>query len=146
MPAAPDTILVITGNGISPYSARGLKQTVDPIDASIKLERDVNGNLVDLSIPSMRKYKSKITCTDVNAPAFGGLYPGSVVTVDCAWEFSYPTATPALQDRPAVVGSIRTDGDYTFYRPQLTMVVRTFNNEFVEYDGTNGWELNLEEQ
>lgn len=141
-----DTLLVISGNGVAPYSARGLKQSLEPIAASIKLERDVNGNLADLSIPEMRKYKSKISCTDVNAPAFAGIYPGTVVTVDCTWELGYPTSTPAMQDRTAVPGSSRVEGDYTYYRPRLTMVVMNFNDEFVEYDGTNGWELELEEQ
>jgi|ERR1700687_511856 len=141
-----DTILIISGPGLSPYSARGLTQTFEPIPASIHLERDVNGNLVDLSIPAMRKYKSKVTCTDVNAPSFGGVWPGLVVTVDCVFELSYPTTTPSLKDRTDVPGSSRVDGDHTFYRPRLTMVVVNFNDSDEEYAENNGWELDLEEQ
>lgn len=141
-----DTLLDISAPGIVPFSARGATHTMEPIAASIHLERDVNGTMVDLSIPAMRKYKSKITCTDMNVPAFGGLWPGAVITVDCAFELAYLTSQPAFKERNEVPGSVRIDGDYTFYRPRLTMVVMPFNNSFDEWQANNGWELELEEQ
>lgn len=147
MPEINDfTLLVITGPGIPPYSARGLSQTLDPISASIHLERAVNGELIDLSAPQMRKYGSKISCTDHNTPAIGGLWPGMVVTVDCVAELSFPTASPGLQERTAVPGSVRTEGDFTFYRPRLTMVVTAYNANTQEYQHDVNWSLSLEEQ
>ena len=143
---ATGTLLLLNEIGVTLYSARGLTQTLSPIAASIKLERDVNGILIDLSVPAMRKYASKITCTDNEVPALSGVWPGMVVTVSCVCELSFLTANPAMQQRPAVAGSIRTDGLFTFYRPILVMKVTEFRQDIEEYAGHITSELSLEEQ
>lgn len=140
----PTTLLVISAVGVPPYSARGLKQTWAPISQAVNLQRDVNGTLIDLSPAQMQKYSSKIDCTDQQAPALDGVFPGTQVTVDCTFEWSYLTAggSPA---RPVVAGSSRVEGDFTFYRPQLTMKITAMDGNFDEYAADYGWSVTLEE-
>ncbi len=139
-----DTLLVISGPGITDWSARGLTQTLDPIDASGNLARTVNGALLDLSASQMRKYKSTISCTDQEMPAFDGVWPGMVLTVDCVPELGYLTAggTPG---RTVVAGSSRVSGVWTYFRPQLSMRVITYTVERDEWGAATSWQLDLEE-
>jgi len=144
MPAPPLTLLVISGPGMPPYAARGLSQTLDPIDAAGVLARTVNGGLIDFSPPQMRKYKSTISCTDQDAPALDGIWPGMPLTVDCVSELGYLTAGGTPQ-RDAVPGSERTAGAWTWYRPRLDMVVVSYSASTNEYGAEVGWTLDLEE-
>ena len=138
------TLLVISGPGMPPYAARGLTQTLDPIDASAVVGRTVNGALIDLSPPQMRKYKSEISCTDWEAPALDGVWPGMLLTVDCVPELGYLTAggSPA---RTVVPGSSRVDGAWTYYRPRLDMLVVNYTVSRDEYGHAIDWSLSLEE-
>ncbi|HEX2634812.1 MAG TPA: hypothetical protein VHM22_18565 [Bradyrhizobium sp.] len=147
MAATPDTLLVIgsdVGEIIASYSARGLTQTLDPIDASAALARTVNGALIDLSPAQFRKYKSHISCSDLEAPALDGLWPGMVVTVDCVAELGYATATGS-PSRPVVESSQRVSGAWTYYRPRLTMRVMEYTVSRDEYGHQIEWTLSLEE-
>jgi hypothetical protein len=137
-------LLVITGIGVSPYSARGLTQTLTPIAQASQLRRTVNGALVDLSVAGLRKYASTISCTDADAPALNNVWPGAQVTVDCVPELSYLTSGGSAA-RTIVTGSSRVEGAYTFYRPRLTMRVIAYSIQRDEYGGTTGWQLDLEE-
>jgi hypothetical protein len=136
------TLLVISGQGVSPYSARGLTQTLEPIAAAASMRRTINGELKDLSRVQFRKYASTISCNDQAAPAVEGVFPGMLLTVDCVAELSYKTVGGSASR--TVVAS-RTDGDYTFYRPRLSMRVVTFNMSQDEYGATVQWSLQLEE-
>jgi hypothetical protein len=138
------TLLVISAAGVPPYSARGLTQVLEPIDAATNLRRTVNGALQDLSATQLKKYKSTITCTDMDSPALDGVWPGTAVTIDCVTELSYLTSggTPA---RSVVSGSSRADGDFTFYRPQLSMVVTGLQISLDEYGRAVAWQLVSEE-
>ncbi len=138
------TWLAITGPGIADYSARGLTQTLDPIDASAVMARTVNGALIDLSPPQMRKYKSSISCNDTEMPALDGVWPGMVLTVDCVAELGYLTAggTPG---RTVVTGSSRVSGAWTYYRPRLDMRVMQYSVSRDEYGAMTDWSLDLEE-
>ena len=139
-----DTVLIITGPGVPPYSARGLQQVLTPIDQAKQTRRTVNGALRDVSAIQMRKYSSQITCTDQLPPSFASLWPGMNVTVECAAELACLQATPL--ERPAVDGSIvLIDDVYLFYRPRLEMRVITFTETVDEYGRTVQWELDLEE-
>lgn len=140
----PDTLLVISGHGIADYSARGLTQTLDPIDASGVLARTVNGTLIDLSPSQMRKYKSTISCTDTETPALDGVWPGMQLTVDCVAELGYLTAGNTPQ-RPVVPGSSRVSGAWTYYRPRLQMRVSQYTVSRDEYGALTAWTLELEE-
>lgn len=143
LPSGADTLLTISGLGGFLYQARGLSQTISPIRQSQQLARTVNAKLIDMSAPQFQMYASKITCNDVNAPPFDGIWPGTLVTVHCAASLCYPVGGTA--GRPEVSGSSYTEGHMTFYRPVLQMRVVNFNFTFDEWQAKNGWELELEE-
>lgn len=138
------TLLVISGAGVQPYSARGLSQTLDPIGQATNARRTVNGALKDLSFDGFRKFKSTISCNDQTAPAFDGVWPGQTITVDCVKELCYKTAGGS-PSRTVVSGSSRVEGDYTFYRPQITFMVMAYSASEEEYTASAPWSLTLEE-
>lgn len=145
LPSGVDTLLTISGLGGFQYQARGLTQTMTVIPEATDNERSVNGTLINLANPIFQKYKSKITCTDVDAPPLDNLWPGMQVTVDCAVSFCYANGNPGSPFRPQVSGSSYTQGSFTFYRPVLEMLVMTLTQNFDEWKGDNGWTLELEE-
>lgn len=138
------SLLVISGEGTPEYSVRGLTQTLEPIDAAKNLRRSVNGNLIDLSASQFKKYRSTISCEDVDSPAFDAIEIGDTVTVDCVAELAYKTSGGS-PSRTVVPGSLRVSGDWTFYRPRLTMVVTGKSQETDEYGAAVSWTLELEE-
>ncbi len=138
------TLLVLSVGGVPLYSARDLEQSLDPIKAAAVTRRTINGTLVDLSVNTFHKYESKIRCSDVEAPALDGIYPGQILTVDCVAELVYKTAGGA-PTRTVVSGSVRTVGSYTIYRPRLTMMVVGLEQRLSEYEHEVRWELELEE-
>jgi hypothetical protein len=142
---AEGTLLVLSVGGVPLYSARDIQQTLQPIKAAANARRTVNGLLVDLSVTPFHKYESQITCTDVEALAFDGLFPGMAVTVDCVSELVYKTAGGA-PSRPVVEGSERVVGSYTIYRPRLNMMIVDMKQQLGESTHATQWELDLEEQ
>lgn len=139
-----ERILVIAGLGVPLYSARDVEQSLDPIQGAGEFERDVNGNLVDLSAPQFKKYKSTISCKDTEAPAFDGVPVGTEVTVDCIRELPYLTAS-GTPSRTVVEGSERVVGSWTYYRPRLEMVVTNFTSGENENERAVSWSIDLEE-
>lgn len=145
LPTGADTLLTISGFGQLLYQARGLSQTLEVIGEATQMERTINGTLLDLSNPQFRKYMSTITApSDVNAPPIDGVWPGMTVTVDCAVGLSFPTATGGFNREP-VSGSDYVEGAYTFYRPQLIMLVKKVETHFDEWKCIVGWSMDLEE-
>lgn len=133
--------------GVNPYSARGLRGTLSPIDHAKgldKLGRTVNGTLVDLSAPQMRKYRLEVSGADQAPPALDGLWVGMVVHVSSLVELAYLTAIGS-GGRTAVSGSTRTEGSYTYYCPQFTMMVVEYQQEREEWAANVPWSLVLEE-
>jgi len=54
--------------------------------------------------------------------------------------------SPAPTAKRAVVsGSERDEDGFTFYRPQLTMMVMTYNTSTDEWGAVIQWEIELEE-
>lgn len=148
LPANADTLLTISQLGNMLYQARGLTQTLSVINEATQLERTINGVLVDISAAQFRKYASTITApSDVNAPPLDGVFPGMEVTVGFAVSLSFLTAGGVVNtpNRPHVSGSLYIEGDYTFYRPELTMRVRTVETHFDEWKNVVGWSMELEE-
>lgn len=141
---ADETLLSWTGDGVSPYSARGLTQSLEPIAAAENMRRTINGTARDLSAPQFRKYKSAIVCADQVAPALDDVWPGDVLTVNCVKELSYKTAggSPA---RSVVSGSSRVEGAHTLYRPVIVFMVMTKTETKDEYGCVDSWQLTLEE-
>jgi hypothetical protein len=139
--------LAAAAPGVNPYSARGLQGTLTPIDAargSDKLARTVNGTLVDISAPQMRKYRLEVSGNDQAPAALDGLWVGMVVVVSSLVELAYLTAT-GFSGRTAVAGSARVEGDFTYYRPQLTMMVVEHQIARQEWEQAVSWTLALEE-
>lgn len=58
----PVTLLALTRTGYSlpEFASRGIQMTLEPIPSASNMRRDINGNLVDLSEPQMRKYRAHI--------------------------------------------------------------------------------------
>ena len=98
------TLLKISGVGMSPYAARGLTQTLNPIEQANDLRRTINGELVDFSVEQFRKYASVISGNDQMPPGVAGVWPGRDVQIECVAELSYLTASGSAE-RPAVAGS-----------------------------------------
>lgn len=141
---ADETVLTLSGIGVPSYSARGITQSLEPIDGAAQLRRTVNGALADLSYELFRKYKSTIAGQDQEPPAVDGVWPGLQVEVGSVAELCFMTANggPA---RPAVGGSQRVEGDFSFYRPVLSMRIIGFSVSRDEYGAAVSWQLQLEE-
>ena len=147
LPANDDTILMISGLGFQ-YSARGLTQTLFPISQTKQQKRTIDGTLVDVSNPAMRKYGSKISCTDTDAPPLDGLWPG----MDCHGAVRHRAQLPDLSEQraavpglPVVSGSLYTVGPLTLYRPELVMMIMDCPASFEEWKHDNGWSIDLEQ-
>lgn len=145
LPPSSDTLLTITGMGGFRYQARNLTQTLAPIRQTQQIVRTINGNARDLSNPSFRKYASKISCTDVNPPAFDGVFPGALVTVHCAVSLVYMTGNLGSPHRSPVSGSQYTEAGFSYYRPILNMIVMDLSDGFEEWKAGNAWDITLEE-
>jgi hypothetical protein len=133
--------------GVNPYSARGLQGTLSPIAAAEgldKLARTVNGTLIDISAPQMRKYKLEASGNDQAPPALDGLWVGMVVTVNSHVELGYLTATGSSSRTP-VSGRVRTEGAFTYYCPQFAMMVVEYQVAREEWEQAVRWSLLLEE-
>lgn len=139
------TNLKMTGDGVQPYATRGATQTLNPIQQATQLDRTVNGKLVNIAFDDgFQKFASTISCNDQTAPAFEKSWPGLTVTVECISELSYKT-DGGSPSRTVVTGSSRTDGDYTFYRPSLIMMIIGYTMQTDEYGAAVSWSMQLEE-
>lgn len=138
------TILDLDAIPIPEGASRGITQTLDPIEAASSLRRTVNGGLVNIGSSLFQKYRSTISCTDQVPPALDGVWPGQTITVLCVAELCY-AASSGSPARDTVSGSERTEGEFTWYRPQLTMMVRNFTTSTNEFGAVVGWSLDLEE-
>lgn len=139
-----NTVLTLSGIGVPPYSARGLRQTLTPIESSRQMHRTINGVLRDFSGAQFRKYQSVITGNDQQPPACDGVWPGQLVTVGCIVELAVQGSASTFA-RTAVSGSVREESGFTFYRPQLNMRVLDFNVDRDEWGAQVRWTMSLEE-
>lgn len=136
-----------TAPGVPLYCCRGLHGTLRPIDlaqGADKLRRTVNGTLVSVAAPQMRKYQLEATGDDQEPPAFDGLWAGLEVEVDCHVEMAYLTAGGSPERTP-VAGSVRVSGDYTIYCPSLACRVVEWSIDRAEWDAQVSWAITLEE-
>lgn len=74
------TLLELDGIDFSDSASRGISSTLKPI-ATGALRRDVNGTLVDLTLPQFRKYQLDVSCHDQEVPGFLGVWRGKLVHV-----------------------------------------------------------------
>lgn len=126
---------------LTPYSARGLTESFGRLPGTQR--RTINGKLRSLTPVQFRKYTMNISCKDLETPALDDAFIGQEVLVRCASEFSYPNAgTP---QRSVVTGSSRVDGEFTFYRPELTMMVIDIKTDFAEWEADKTFQISFEE-
>lgn len=126
------------------YSARGLSQSLELIDGATIQEETINGELVDLSVPRFRKLRSVISANDVRPPSIDVIYPGLKVILECAFVLSYATSggTPS---RSVVAGSQFTEGNFTFYRPSILMMVGKMTGRLAEWEADYDWSIEFRE-
>jgi hypothetical protein len=144
------TLLSLAGYNQPPYSTRGLQQTITPIGQATQLVRTVNGALTDLSAAQFRKFSITINGSNqVQPPALDGVWPGAGMLMEAIVEMGIEgVGTDADTDdfdRPPVAGSIRTEGDFTFYRADLDCMVVSFTITRDEWGELINWSLVLEE-
>lgn len=141
--ASNPTLLVMEGLGVMPYSARGLSQTLTPIDEASHLERSDNGELLDFSYIAMQKYKSTITGSDVRPPSIDGKWPGKIVVVECIATLCHPEDEDFDREPVNYDEAITYEGGFVIYRPRLTMRVLSFDTDHNEYGAIVGWKIDL---
>lgn len=155
-----NTVLRLVGMGIPPYSARGMSETLTPIQQSQQIVRTVNGNLLNLSDEQFQKYSITISGEDQQSPALDNAWPGHLLTIDCISELCVegtveePTEDPtesatepvAGLGRHHVPGSIRHESGFTFYRPRLECMLMSFSVERDEWGAAISWSLIAEER
>lgn len=133
---------------IPPYALRGIRQTLQPINQASNMRRTINAVLRDVGAPDFRKYRSQIRCTDQQSPGLGKLWPGMQLTMHAAIELSFEGSTSDSDgpfERPAVIGSVREESGFTFYRPILVVRVVDYSTECAEWDAEVAWSLDVEE-
>lgn len=162
-----ETELVISHAGFPPLSARGCTQELIPL-ALGQFRRTVNGDLVFLGVQG-KKYRSTIACQDKVSFACDELLPGMVLDVHCIQRLWQKIEGPqVVLDRLPVEDSLcavtesrdplriicyngreitldNQETGYVSYRPILKMRVIRFGLTTDEWNGNNGWRLELEE-
>ncbi|MDR2107812.1 MAG: hypothetical protein LBO73_04860 [Holosporaceae bacterium] len=167
-----ETELILGVAGLPPESARNCQQELSPVPNG-EFKKSVNGNLLFLETAERRRYRSVISCRDVNSPLIDGIWVGSQLTVGCIqnlWQSINRGESKIKLIRPAVDGSVcvvnrigkpirffksGTDGVelrrplgervFVCFRPWLTMRVINFSLETDEWGMSGGWKLVLEE-
>jgi hypothetical protein len=143
MPVSTETELVINLIGFPPGSARGVKQTLKPIQEAAAFRRTVNYSLKNTAPALAQKYATEISCDDLNVPCLAGITIGAEVVIDCVAEINRPFGTDPT--RPVVEGSEYQVGDILISRPRLNITVTDFQWDTDETEATVGWRLTGEE-
>jgi hypothetical protein len=143
MAIGPVSLLAISPIGVPPYSARGASQTLDPLNGVFA--RTVDGELIDLTPPQFKLWKTSISCTDLQSPAINEIARGMVVVIDCVAEIKWKT-DGGSPDRPIVEGSERIDEEWTYGRPRLTMMITNHSVQKNEFQAAVSWHIEAEEK
>ena len=163
--------LILGVTGLPPESARNCVQELYPIPNG-EFKKSINGNLLFLESTERRRYRSVISCKDINSPIIDGIWIGSQINVGCIqnlWqsinigETKTGLIRPPVNDSVSVVNSAgkpikfslidnevileRTHQEKIFvcFRPWLTMKVVDFSLETNEWGMSGGWKIILEE-
>lgn len=165
------TDLKLSLTGFPPMSARNCTQELFPISTG-NFYRDINGKLVFIPSSKEAKYKTVITCKDVNPPAFGCVCIGTEVQVSCIqyiWQYvkenlKIRTSRPPVENSVIVVdannepvnffidknNNVVINGDskkqyYVGFRPVLNMRILDFSISTDEWEMISRWKLVMEE-
>lgn len=105
-------LVALTPDIFAPWSDWDITHEFEPIEG-VQVYRDGNGALQVADpvggLESRRKYRLTLSAEDVEAFAFGGIWPGQEFTVDCAQLTTHvlPSGTNTVTlERTAVPGSI----------------------------------------
>ncbi|MBR1733964.1 MAG: hypothetical protein IJ730_00700 [Alphaproteobacteria bacterium] len=166
-----ETNLILGLIGMPPESARNCIQTLAPIPNG-EFHKTINGDSVFFKSTSIKKYKSVITCKDINTPIIDKIWIGSQINVGCIqnlWQSIESGKNSVVLIRPPVKDSVNVidesgnnihfkldDNEVTLlrsysekifvcFRPWLTMQVTNFQLETNEWGLSGGWKLELEE-
>jgi hypothetical protein len=167
-----ETDLILGVAGLPPESARNCQQELSPVPNG-EFRKSVNGDLLFLETADRRRYRSVISCRDVNSPLMDGIWIGSQLTVGCIqtlWQAINPGELNIRLIRPAVDRSVcavnrfgkpvrffksghdrvelhrpHREKIFVCFRPWLTMKVINFSLETDEWGMSGGWRLILEE-
>lgn len=161
-----DTSLIIDGILIPVGAARGVKASLELIDNG-QLRRTVNGELVDLTRTTSRKYKLSLSCSDLSTPTLADLVRGQQVQVVPPKRLrqAVPASGQVTLRRPAADGTLRAHaadgatveyavagdvvtapaGSIVSYLPVLDMLVSSVSHDAEEWDATESWSVELEE-
>ena len=82
-----EKILQIEGEGLPKFSAVGCHQTLTLTHSGQSI-RSINGELIFVGDPTLKKFKSVIRSVDRLAPPVASLLKGQMVTVSCIQELS----------------------------------------------------------
>jgi hypothetical protein len=138
------TLLALDVMALSAYASRKMSQTIEPIDQAADLRRTVNGELVNFGDDVFQKYRTTVSGADHRPPSIDGIWPGVEITLHCVAELSFLTSGGTAQ-RYAVAESMREEGDLTFYRPVLDVMVTAFTTSFDEWSAEWSWSITFEE-
>lgn len=145
MVAPYETLLAINGLPLPIASSRGIRQTLEPIQQASAFRRTVNMKLRNTAPPAAQGlFKIVITCDDINAPMWDGLFLGQTVVVSCVSELFFITSGGS-PEKTVVTGSQRVVGALTFYRPEITGKITSFGDNMEEYEAARAWMIEIEE-
>jgi hypothetical protein len=144
MRTTSSTLLALDIMALSAWASRGMSQTMEPIDQVADLRRTINGELVNFGDAVFHKYRTTVSGTDQRPPSIDGVWPGQELTIHCMAELSFLTSGGTAQ-RYAVAESMREEGDLTFYRPVLDVMVTAFTQNYDEYKAEWQWSITFEE-
>lgn len=163
--------LILGIMGFPPESARNCIQELYPIPNG-EFKKSINGNLLFLESTERKRYKSVISCKDINSPIIDGIWIGSQINVGCIqnlWQFINVGEMKIRLIRAPVkesVFAVNNAGEpirfnlideevcleqayhekiFVCFRPWLTMKVIDFSLETNEWGMSGGWKIILEE-
>ena len=166
-----ETNLILGISGLPPESARNCVQELTPIPTG-EFKKSVNGDLMFLETTERRRYRSIISCHDINSAICDEIWTGTQLSVGCIqnlWQTIEPGQSEVRLIRPPVEGSVTvlnnfgehikfelTDNTvrlknsfdqriFVCFRPWMTMRVVDFSMETDEWGMRGGWKLILEE-
>jgi len=139
-----DTLLRLTGLGIPPYSARGIVETLTPIDQQGFFARSItSGTLLNLGLSDLQKYRIRLEAEDIRPPAFEAMWRGTELEVELTTVLAVEGS--AAPSKPYVEGSVEEADGFTRYRPKLDVMVVDFSLQNDEWEALRRWSLTLEE-
>jgi hypothetical protein len=166
-----ETNLILGVAGMPPQSAGNCRQELLPVPNG-EFRKSINGDLLYLENNERKRYRSVISCKDINSPPVDGIWIGTQLTVGCIqnlWQTIDSGKQQIRLIRPPVSGSVCVINDcgeavrfeleddevklsetfeekiFVCFRPWLIMRVVDFSLETNEWGMSGGWKLVLEE-